>query len=185
MFNFTFSDQGNGPGISFNPALLEMNAPFMQAADNKAEFLFGETHDSTINLVEGGQVMPESASEIGVEIVASDDLVMSRTPEDEYAISLLSGNGFDILAKNIDEGKCLTWAAKEGHGAVLRLLLKGGADINARDVQHCARQLYTGRTRFYASSLMKEPMLILKTIMEIQLCPVLPSWRRKKSLNYY
>jgi ankyrin repeat protein len=135
MFNFTLSDQGNGPGISFNPALIEMNAPLIQLANDDSELLFDETqNDSTINPIEGEQVMPESTSEIGVEIVASNDLVMSLTPEDENAISLLRENGFDFLAKNIDEGKCLTWAAEEGHEAVLRLLLKGGADINARDV---------------------------------------------------
>jgi ankyrin repeat protein len=135
VFNFALSDQGNGTCISFNPALIEMNAPSIQLANDESELLFGGTQDdSTINPAEGEHVMPECASEIGAEIVASNDLAVSLTSEDENAISLLRENGFDFLAKNIDEGKYLTWAAEEGHEAVLRLLLKGGADINARDV---------------------------------------------------
>jgi hypothetical protein len=58
--------------------------------------------------------------------------VQSHIARSEMAAQLLLQNGFDVKQKDFDKVMALRWAATNGHEAVVQLLLKKGADIEAK-----------------------------------------------------
>jgi ankyrin repeat protein len=69
-----------------------------------------------------------------LQIALHSDIASDRRIQDAQATRLLVENGFDIKADNFNANKTLLWAATKDHGEeMVQLLLRNGADIDAKD----------------------------------------------------
>jgi hypothetical protein len=60
------------------------------------------------------------------------------TTEDEIAVRILLDNCFNVTAAGFDKVEALHWAAKEGHEAVISLLLRNGTATDSLKCGHTA-----------------------------------------------